>query len=246
MLALPTQIPLWRAISEKLRERITNGFYNDAFPGELKLSQEFEVSRGTIRAALHPLREAGLITGARGKQPSIAQVSESSRYGAIYSLQELIVESGADHESRVLSQGFTTDQEAAERFAVDPESGFFRLERVRYANGSPIAYDVIFSPAHLAQNLRDVDFSDTAFYAQLRDHCGITIQGGTEHLQAVPASNELAALLDCQANSPLLLAERIATSASEIVEFRRTFFRGDRFKSTRLFGSPIDPAISLE
>ena len=51
--------PLWKKVSADLMEEIHNGVFASGFPGEVELAKRYGVSRGTIRAALRPLREAG-------------------------------------------------------------------------------------------------------------------------------------------------------------------------------------------
>lgn len=240
--------PLWRTIAEELHARIRAGRYTDAFPGEIEVAAEFDVSRGTARAALRPLREAGLITAGRGRKPQLAQRSPDSPYGAIYSLHDLITSSGLAHSSRVLRQTIGTHAEAARELGLAPNTELFQLERVRYADGTAVAHDEIFSPAALTGALVEVDFSDTAFYRELRERCGITVHGGSEQIDAVSAGAHFAELLDCAASTALLRIERVACSNGTTVEFRRSHFLGDRFRSARPFGEtsaslPCGPAF---
>lgn len=232
-------LPLWRRIADELRERIDSGHYGDHFPGELAVAKEFSVSRGTARAALRPLRESGLISSARGRRSKIAQVDPASRFGAIYSLHELITESGMDHTSRVIEQRTipaADAPEAASRLGVGETGELFHLERLRLADGEPFAHDEIFAPASVAAPLVEVDFTDAAFYEQLRDTCGVVIDGGTEQTSARSAGSELAERLRCSPETALLCVERLAASQGRTVEWRRTVFLGDRFSTVRPFG----------
>jgi len=56
-------------IAADLRRRIADGEWPEdrRMPGEVALSQEYEVARGTIREALAVLREEGLIETDRGR-----------------------------------------------------------------------------------------------------------------------------------------------------------------------------------
>jgi GntR family transcriptional regulator, arabinose operon transcriptional repressor len=56
-------------IIETLEQRILNGFYkpNEQFPTENQLSVEFDVSRGTMRKALHILETQGVLSRVAGK-----------------------------------------------------------------------------------------------------------------------------------------------------------------------------------
>ena len=49
-------LPRWRQISDDLLRRLQDGEFVDGFPGELALSERYEVSRGTIRQALDQVK----------------------------------------------------------------------------------------------------------------------------------------------------------------------------------------------
>lgn len=243
MVEATRSVPRWRQMADELRDRIRAGQYENGFPGELDLAAEFSVSRGTARAALRPLREAGLISASPGRRSQITQIDPASQYGAIYSLHDLIVSSGMKHRSTVLQQQLTTDPAAAEQLGTPLGEPLFHLARLRHADDQPVAFDEVFSPSSVAAPLVEVDFSDAPFYRELRMRCGVTVEGGSEQIQAVPAGDRFAELLACAPEAPLLLVERLACSNGQKVEYRRTYFLGDRFRVARPFGnsSPNGP-----
>lgn len=230
------KVPRWQQIATSLRDRINTGYYVDEFPGELRVAEEFGVSRGTARAALRPLREEGLISSGRGKKPHVSQTKTTSRFGEIYSLKEVIEDGGYESTNRVLQQAVVANERVAEQLRLDGDTPLFRLERVRMAGQTPLAYEEIFLPASLAAPLSGVSFKTAALYEQLRDLAGVVITGGKEETRAIAAPGEVSELLDCPAGSPLLLIERIGCSGNGPVEYRRTMFEGSRFRSSRTFG----------
>lgn len=54
-----------------LRRRLELGAFDDGFPGELALVEEYQVSRHTVREALRVLREEGVLVAARGRAPRL-------------------------------------------------------------------------------------------------------------------------------------------------------------------------------
>lgn len=230
--------PRWLVIEEQLHQRILSGDYAEGFPGELELADEFGVSRGTMRTALRRLRESGLIVAERGRRPRINMSNPASSYGAIYSLHEIVTASGATQHSTVLDQTIVEAPEISDRLATI-ESRLFYLKRVRWADSSPIAIDEIWVPASIAAPLCETDFTNTAFYKELRDTCGTVIAGGDEKLTATIATTAQADLLQTPAQAPLLHIERVAHDGVRLIEFRRTCILGSRFTATRPFGTPL-------
>lgn len=63
----PVGIPWWHHIRDVVRKRIEDGVYGrDFLIVEMRLADEFETTRTTVRKALKELREAGLIATSPG------------------------------------------------------------------------------------------------------------------------------------------------------------------------------------
>lgn len=68
----PTR-PKWQQIAEEIRRRIASGEYPvHGLISEVRLEQEFGVSRITVRKATAALREEGLIVTTRGMGSFVA------------------------------------------------------------------------------------------------------------------------------------------------------------------------------
>lgn len=232
--------PLWKAVSEDLLRAVLGGEFDSGFPGELELAERYKVSRGTIRAALRPLREAGHITAHPGQRPKVVAGS-STAYGPIYSILASIRESGMKHSSVVLEQHNVRDPAVAARLSLGDQAELFHLSRVRLADGEPVGLDQVWLPADVAQKLLTVDFTDEALYGELDRRCGIVLDGGTEQLTAVAASPVQAAQLGCEEGTPLLLIERIGCHRARTLEFRRSYVLGERFAISTAFGCKAVP-----
>ncbi|MHA7295129.1 GntR family transcriptional regulator [Arthrobacter sp. HLT1-21] len=233
--------PLWKTVSADLLSEVRGGAFDQGFPGELALAEKYGVSRGTIRAALRPLRDAGHVTAHPGRKPKVV-AGMSTAFGPIYSVLASIRESGMSHRSVVLEQHIVNEPEVAARLSLGPDAELFHLSRVRLADGEPIVLDQVWLPADIARKLLTVDFSDKALYGELDRRCGIVLDGGTEQLTAVLATAGQASHLDCPAGSPLLLVERIGCYRATSLEFRRSYVLGDRFAITTSFGCKLETA----
>lgn len=222
-----SSLPLWAQISTDLRRRCDQGEFADAVPGELALSREYEVSRHTIREALRHLRAEGVISSARGRMSTVGP-GFSQRLGAVYSLFRSVEQQGAEQTSDLLRREITTDPLIAARLGLPDDTPLLLVERLRRADGQPLAHDISWMTHALAHPLLDTDFSRTALYDEL-EAIGVSIDAGRERMQAIGADQVLGGLLDCPVGSPLLAIDRLALAAGEPVEWRRTHVRGDRF-----------------
>jgi DNA-binding GntR family transcriptional regulator len=58
-------------VSDDLRRRCHDGDFASGVPGEMSLAVEYKVSRHTVREALRPLRQEGLIRSQRGRSSTV-------------------------------------------------------------------------------------------------------------------------------------------------------------------------------
>lgn len=232
--------PLWKTVGAELLQEVLAGGFVAGFPGELELAQRYGVSRGTIRAALKPLRDAGHITAHPGKKPTVV-AGRSTAYGPIYSVLASIRESGMKHGSVVLEQHLVVNSEVAAKLSLHPDAELFHLSRIRLADGEPIGLDQVWLPGAAAEKLLEADFRDASLYGELDRRCGVVLDGGTEQLTAVLATPAQATLLGCPEGSPLLLIERTGCHRARDLEFRRSYVLGDRVAISTAFGCKASP-----
>lgn len=234
--ALPIS-PRWKQILVDLRRRLLLGEFDGEFPGELALSAEYGASRGTIRAALRPLREEGALSSERGRKPRIIAGGAPSMFGTIYSLFESVAASGLSPRSATLSQGMVVSADVAARLDCPPDAALFHLSRIRFADDKPIAVDEVWIRGDVGQFLLGIDFADTSLYRELHLRANVTLTGGEEFLDAETATPELALMLSCRPGSALFRIERVGWHADGAIEFRRTCIRADTYSARATFGT---------
>ncbi len=230
------RVPLWKNISLDLGERLANGEFAGGFPGELVLAKRYGVSRGTVRSALRPLRENGAVTAERGRNQRVVDSGRGSIFGPLDSLFASVQAAGMTQRSTVLTQVITTDARAAALLGLGAETPLFHLARVRLADGEPLGRDEVWLPGKLAGPLLRVDFANTALYKELRDRCGIALDGGHEEVQAKIADELDIEYLGCEVGEPILAILRIGMFKGGPLEVRRSRIRGRRYAVTTRFG----------
>ncbi|WP_406432109.1 GntR family transcriptional regulator [Streptomyces sp. NBC_00631] len=222
--------PLWRHVRDDLRARLERGEFVDSFPGENELAARYEVSRHTVRQALRELREEGLVTAARGRRPRpVGEAVIEQPVGAIYSLFASVEASGLEQRSVVRNLDVRADAHVAVRLGMEESTPLLYLERIRLADGEPLAHDKVWLLASDARALLDVDFGHTALYDELADRCGIRLTGGEERIKAVVPTPAEQRLLDLPEGVAAFSIERTGRALGRTVEWRTTLIRSDRF-----------------
>ncbi|MDP4715388.1 MAG: GntR family transcriptional regulator [Candidatus Nanopelagicales bacterium] len=221
-------LPLWAQVCGDLRRRIEAGDFTAGFPGELPLTEEYEVSRHTIREALRVLRGEGVLRSHRGRPTVIEPTVYRQSLGTLYSLFDSVAAQGATPRSDVLRLSTTVNATVSADLGLPDDTELVVLERLRYADDQPLAHDISWLPADLARPLLDRDLTSAGLYAELQSF-GLSIDAGSERVSAETAPRHIADALDLPADAAVLLLERRATAQGRPAEWRETHIRADRF-----------------
>jgi GntR family transcriptional regulator len=239
-------VPLWAQLRADLQRRLRAGAFEEAFPGELTLVAEYGVSRQTVRAALRELRTEGVVVAERGRRPRLAEPAAITQpLGALYSLFASVEAAGLRQTSIVRARDLRADGVIADRLGLEASTPLFRLERLRLADGEPLALDTVWLPADLGAPLLDADLTHTSLYDELAARTGVRLQGGREHIRAVVPTRAEQRHLQIPPTTGALAIGRLGYADGRAVEWRHTLIRGDRFSLLAEFSPRIGYRLTL-
>ena len=203
------------------RGELTTG---DRLPAERDLAERFGVSRMTLRQALGALEQRGRLRRSKGRYGGTFVAEPKLELAGTSALSDQLRGLGVAAGARVLS--------AVERDAEPDEAllgaRVYAIERVRLANGEPVAlergaYAVDAYPGLIDEPL---DGSIYELIRALYDDVPVRAQ---ERLEPALAKPDEAEALGIAAGAPVMLVERTAFSTDDRpVEISRDVFRGDR------------------
>ncbi len=225
--------PLYLQIAESLESEIRSGTYpvGHRFPTEPVLATSFGVSRLTLRHALTVLEHRGLIDRIVGRRGGtfVREAPVERDLTTFAGFTEQMRRSGVVASSNVCERGrLAADPEVAEALELEDGDPVVTVERVRLANGRPIALERSWFPEAEFPGLLDQPL-DGALYDLLRDRYGRGPTHAREMLEPVMADRRTARLLGVLVGTPLLLVERTAYDRQgRPVEFSRDLFLGER------------------
>ncbi|MER7988539.1 GntR family transcriptional regulator [Streptomyces noursei] len=222
-------LPLWAQLLDDLRRRVEAGAFTEEFPAEHRLTDEYEVSRHTVREALRKLRADGLVIAERGRASRLDARRIQQPLGSLYSLFRDLEAQGVDQHSEVLRLERTADATVAGHLGLLPDAPLVVLERLRLADGEPLAHDTAYLPADLAEPLLGADFGHTSLYGELSRCCGVKVTGGRERIAPFLPDVRQAWLLGLADREAAFAIERVGRAGERVVEWRETVVRGDRF-----------------
>lgn len=227
--------PLHARVAGELRDRIVHGALpaGTPVPSEAQLSSEFEVSRGTVRAALATLRREGLIAGGQGRQPTVRDTSLSQPFENLLSFSSWAEQIGRTPGQRTIEVARRgAGGVAAEELGVPPDSPVVEVLRVRLLDDEPVMLERASFVEDVGRLLFDFDPDSGSIYAYLTS-CGVDLHSARHTMDAVGADETDADLLSIEIGAPLLRERRRATSADgRPLEYGDDRYRPDRVSFT--------------
>jgi len=223
-------LPLWAQVEADLRTRVGTGEFAEAFPTDLELTNDYGVSRHTVREAIRNLNQSGLLKRVRGRGTVVNQAEFEQSLGTLYSLFQSVESTGVAQMSELLRCEIETDAVAADCLDVAEDTKLLVLERVRRAGGAPLAVDRAWMPAAAVKQLLKVDWSHTALYTELAKIGAPVPNQGWERLTPVLPDAADRARLGLGKSDAAFFLERLGTRDGTPIEWRTTVIRGDRYR----------------
>ncbi|MGD0440731.1 MAG: GntR family transcriptional regulator [Acidimicrobiales bacterium] len=235
-------MPLWAQLASELRRRLGAGEFDERFPTEADLVAVFGVSRATVREAIRRLREEGLLDARRGSGTFVVRRQLDAPILGSAGLAQTITAAGLAEASKVLRmEEGPAGETAARALGIEAHQVVQWVERLRYADGEPLALDrsALAIDATQRRALAGGDLSQGSLYGALETLCGIRITGGSERLRAVTCDREERLLLRPRHREGVFEVERIAYAADRAIEWRRSLVRGGGYVLSATWGTML-------
>ncbi|RYG11581.1 MAG: GntR family transcriptional regulator, partial [Caulobacteraceae bacterium] len=151
--------PLYQQLQQAVRDAIEHKVLkaDQALPAERDLASELSVSRITVRKAFDGLVAEGLLSRRQGAGTFVAARVEKS-FSRLTSFSEDMAARGRKATSSWInrSEGAVTPEEAL-TLGLSPGTAVYRYQRIRYADGMPMALEYSTVPASCLPSLMSVE-----------------------------------------------------------------------------------------
>ena len=223
-------MPLWAQLEADLRTRLERGEFATAFPTDQELTDDYEVSRHTVREAIRHLNKTGVLKRERGKGTVVNTTEFEQSLGTLYSLFQSVEAAGVEQTSEIMRCEVVADSVAASHLGVDEAVELVLIERLRLAGGSPLAVDRAWLTKAVAEPLLDVDWTHTALYAELALVDAPVPNQGWERLTPILPTQADRKRLELRKTDAAFFLERLGSRGGVPIEWRTTIIRGDRYR----------------
>jgi GntR family transcriptional regulator len=175
------------------------------------------------------LSDAGLLERERGRGTQVRKLEFEHTPGTLEGLFRQVEAQGAVQTSLVRERQVTRDAGIAKRLGLRAGAELVHTERLRLADGEPLALDRSWLAARIARPLLTAALTHAGLYDELARICGVSVTGGAERVRpVVPVAGDRRALGIASGVAAFSIA-RLVYSGDAPIEWRESLVRGDRY-----------------
>jgi GntR family transcriptional regulator len=202
-------VPLYFQIAENLKQAISDGTLKpgERLDNELDLTERLGVSRPTVRQAVQRLVDQGLVVRRRGLGTVVVS-PRIMRPVALTSLYDDLANNGRQPATTVLGvTSVTADADIARLLSVPAGTEVLSVDRLRLADGTPLALMHNYVPARLLHGEPRDALEKTGLYELLRSQ-GVRLHAGEQVIGARRATLHEAKTLGAPRGATVLTMTR--------------------------------------
>lgn len=227
-------IPLYQQLKEEIKHAIKTEelHYGEKIPSETEISEQYNVSRITVRRAVEELSREGFLSKKQGKGTFVQEHKIQRKIEHLLSFSEACEANGMKPTSMVTKKEIVyLSAEDAEAMGEDPGSPAIFIQRIRLADGSPIMCENNLFPYSRFTFLLNESL-DGSLYRLLEDKCGIRVVISTNSfIDVVRANGDIAKKLQLSGGEPLFyLYCQMYDSNKQLVHIGKQYIISERYR----------------
>ncbi|WP_419742542.1 GntR family transcriptional regulator [Paraclostridium dentum] len=221
--------PIYKQIESHIKNLIQSKTLKqgELIPSEKQLSEEFNVTRMTVRSALNNLVKDGYITRQRGVGSIVLANKVYDNISAVSGFTEEMENKGYK-VSNILEElnVIEADEELMNKLNLTEKENVWEIKRIRLANDKKISYMETYMPVKLFPNLKK-SHCEGSLYNYVEEFCGYKIAISEREVSSVLANDELANLLGLTKPEALLYISQVCKlHNSDVFEYSHTYHYG--------------------
>ncbi len=221
-------------LKQILEEMVSSGKYKigDPFPTERDISEQFKVSRITVREAIGHLVYQGILRREQGRGTFVTQPKAYERINELISYTQDMRNRGMKPSSKVLALKLERPSwEVMNSLRLGESNKVIKLARLRLADKEPMTIQTVYLSYNLCPEVyeKDFDWTTQSLNLVLKD-LGFKVVSAVQRISADIANDLEAELLEIPSGSPLLVGEQISYLTNDKpIETLKSVYRADRY-----------------
>lgn len=229
-LSSASPLPLHYQLRQRIATAIARGELRpgDLLPTEEEFAAQAGISRTTVRQALAALVHEGLIERKRARGTRVAEPRVHQELTALTGFVEDMLSHGLEPLAKVIAADvMRADGIVAEQLRLPEGARIVRIERIRFANGRPMRFDISHLPAELGERIVREDLAHRQIFTLLEEDYGVALGEADYRITAVAAGRHVARHLEVAPGAPLLMIECTTyTQDGAPIDYEKIFYRG--------------------
>jgi len=227
--------PIFEQITDWMRDKIQSGEWQDEqqIHSESELCEKFGVSRGTVRKAIEVLIAERLLVRIHGKGTFVKNkiLLEQKPTWRLAGFSRDLISRGIPYSTKVIKrQIIQPSEEVQEKLRLSPSRKIFNMQRLRKIDQQPVLLIENHIVYDYCKGVEEIDFEEKQLYVTLENEFDIQFDWANRTYRSIPASPEIADLLNLHKNAPLMYLEELYhDKKSTPVEFTRAWFDAQVF-----------------
>ena len=224
-------IPLYYQLREIIRDKIMNEDwgYGTEIPSELKLCDEFNLCRATVKQAMDCLVNEGLIVRKKGKGSFVVYQKITENFLLEPAFSKKSGETGLNDYSTVIFSDFTeTDSRMQKILGLENNETVYQIERLHYISGKPVLLDTHYINPKWAGDISKEDIKEIAVYKYIENTYEKKFTNYKIVVQAIMLDQYEKEQFDFPEVPTGMVVECLSFIGKDPVVFNRRTYRGDR------------------
>jgi GntR family transcriptional regulator len=203
---------------------------NAAVPSERELCHRYGLSRMTVRQAIDQLVAEGRVYRVPGKGTFVARPKFEMPLQLVSFSEDMLARGLHPGAIDITRRTVRATVLLARAFRTEPGTEIHVIERLRTADGEPMAVERAHILASLAPDLLDRRLADRSLYGVLEAVYGLVFDAGDQIINAGVADATDARHLKIPRGSAVLLLERRSYAGGVCAELTTSTYRADRYQ----------------
>lgn len=218
-------------VKNDIINKINEGYYKagDKIPSERLLSETYGVSRMTARQAVSSLVQEGVVYRETGKGTFVSTKQFSQKN--IKSFTQTLLEKGYEPSTEILEfANVHSLREISSAMNLAYDTHFYKIKRLRFGNGVPIAFETVYIPTVKCSNLKEKDIGQS-LYETLELRYGYVVGRASYDIEACISSRIMMSLFKVQKPVALLKLKGISyTVDDEMLCYEESYYRSELYR----------------
>ncbi|MEH7121045.1 GntR family transcriptional regulator [Neobacillus vireti] len=236
MLKAENQEPLYLQLKKAIQAAILNDTYQqgEKIPTEPELSEQYNVSRITVRKAVEELVKEGYLTKQQGKGTFVHRSKIDRKIEHVMGFTAACEANGFTSHSEVTKKEvIKADADLREALQLEPDEQVIYIQRKRYAGDRPLMLENNYYPFNRFSFLLDEPLEGSLYHLLRVRYDIYPDQSGKTTIEIVLADEEQAQVLETSIGKPLFYMRTLIYDQDGLpVHVGKQYIIGDRYQFT--------------